>query len=62
MFGKKIRIDAQLYNRAKALAAKTQCASVDQLVVHLLERELKNFESERLREKMVEKMKGVGYF
>ncbi len=40
MFGHKIKIDRELYGKLEELAAERGYASVEELVIHILEREV----------------------
>jgi hypothetical protein len=63
MFGgkTKVTLDPAIYERAAKHAAKVGYATVDEFVAHVLERELRAHEEQLAKEKVLEKMKGLGY-
>lgn len=63
MFGdkKKVQIDASLYEKAAQHAAKLGYATTDEFVAHLIDRELRSNDQQMSKDKMLEKMKGLGY-
>ncbi len=62
MFGSnKIRLDPQLYKRAVERAKALGLPSAEAYVASLLEKDLKAADEEALREKVMRKMKGLGY-
>ena len=58
---KKIVIDPVLLERAAKRAADLGYASIAEFVEHLLERELATVGDAQSKEKILEKMKGLGY-
>ena len=61
----KIKLDSDLYDRAKKISETAGYSSVDEFVVHVLEKELRNItggdgEPED-EEKLRERLKGLGY-
>ncbi len=62
MFSKsKIRLDPDLHRRAAAKAKELGYSSLDEFIAHLLERELKQTAEQAAKEKVLQKMKGLGY-
>ncbi len=62
MFGrKKIGIDKALYDRALGFAKKAGYSSVDELVVHLIEKELSQIEGLKDENEIKKKLQGLGY-
>ena len=57
----KIKIDSGLYDRAKAAADKAGYSSVDEFVVHLIEKELSKQESPDTDKKVADQLRGLGY-
>ncbi len=57
----KIKIDSGLYDRAKAAAEKAGYSSVDEFVVHLVEKELAKQESPDADKKVADQLRGLGY-
>jgi hypothetical protein len=62
MFGKgRIRIDAQLWRQASQRAQELGYASLDDFVTHLLEKHLRQIDDQAAKQRVLEKMKGLGY-
>ena len=61
MFGKKIRLDGELYEKVKAFADMAGYSSVDEFVIHALEKELAKFEGADTEEEIRKRLKGLGY-
>ncbi len=62
MFGPKIKIDKDLYERLKKCAESGGYSSVDEYVIHILEKEVEHLHSDDAgREELKEKLKGLGY-
>ncbi len=62
MFGPKIRVSRELFERAKDHAEAAGYSSVEELVSHLLEKEIEGGERSADSEDLVEKrLKGLGY-
>jgi hypothetical protein len=61
MFGPKIKLDKDLYNRVKKFAQIAGYASVDEFVAHALEKELANLEDASSEEEIKKKLQGLGY-
>ncbi len=57
----KIKIDKELYERAKRAASETGYSSLEELVTTILERELNLRESGDNDEDVLNRMKGLGY-
>ena len=63
MFGPKIKIDGELYERCKQRAAELGYSSTEEFVFHILEKELRN-QKDMSREEEMEtrnRLKGLGY-
>jgi hypothetical protein len=59
---KRVRIDAQLYERAKLAAAKEGYSSLEEFITTILEKELSDLESSAESEDAVnEQLRGLGY-
>lgn len=58
---KKVPIAPELHDRAAAAAAKLGYASVAEFVEHLIEKELRDQEGQESKERLLQKMKGLGY-
>ena len=59
--GKKIKIDKELYERIEQIAELAGYSSVDEFVLHLLEKEMAQLEDAVSDEDIKEKLKGLGY-
>jgi metal-responsive CopG/Arc/MetJ family transcriptional regulator len=62
MFGtKKITIESELYKRAEKFAAQAGYASVEELVRHMLTREVEHLEEAKDEEEVRKRLEGLGY-
>lgn len=63
MFGSenKIKLDKDLIDRVKRVADVAGYASHEEFIVHIIERELANFEGANSDEDITEKLRGLGY-
>jgi hypothetical protein len=62
MSGKqKIRVDKRLYRQARQLAGRRGYACVEDLVEHLLQRELRQDGPPELDSELEQRLKGLGY-
>lgn len=59
--GNKIKIDKDLLERIKRVAEVAGYASHEEFIVHILERELAQFEGAQSDAEITEKLKGLGY-
>ena len=59
--GNKIKLDADLLDRIKKVSEVAGYASHEEFIIHVLERELAQFEDAGSDEDIVEKLKGLGY-
>ena len=59
--GPKLKIDKDLYERARKVADVAGYATVEEFVEHVLERELQNFDDASSDDDIKEKLKGLGY-
>ena len=59
--GNKIKLDPDLLDRIKKVAEVAGYASHEEFIVHVLEKELAQFEDASSDEDIVEKLKGLGY-
>jgi len=57
----KIKLDSQLFNRAKKVADIAGYSSVEEFIIHIIEKELEKFESIDEDEKVAERLRGLGY-
>lgn len=59
--GNKIKIEPALLDRIKKVAEVAGYASHEEFIVHVLEKELAQFEGATSDQDIVEKLKGLGY-
>lgn len=59
--GNKIKIDPDLLDRIKQVAEVAGYASHEEFIMHVLERELAQFEDAGSDEAITEKLRGLGY-
>ncbi len=57
----KIKIDSNLFARAKDAADTAGYSSIEEFVAHLIEKELAEHESGETDEKIADKLRGLGY-
>lgn len=57
----KITIEATLYERAKAAAARAGYSSVDEFIAHVVETELKKNEEDDAEQQVADQLRGLGY-
>jgi len=58
---KKLTISKELYDKALDFAAKVGYSSVNELVVHLLEKEIKSIDGVKDEEEIKKRLQGLGY-
>ncbi len=61
MFGPKVKLSKDLYDKVKQIAELSGYSSVDEFVVHVLEREISKVNQDDDEEKLKERLKGLGY-
>jgi ferritin-like metal-binding protein YciE len=61
MFSPKIKIDKALYDRLIKCAEIAGYSSVDELIVHILQREAETLENLEDDPKVEERLRGLGY-
>lgn len=59
--GSKIKLDPGLLDRIKKIAEVAGYASHEEFIVHVLEREIAQFEDSSSDEDITEKLRGLGY-
>ena len=59
--GKKIKVEKELYDRIAKFAELAGYSSVDEFVIHALEKELAQLEDAATDDEIKEKLKGLGY-
>ena len=60
MFGKKVKLDKELFEKAEALMEIRGYSSIQELISHLIEKEFEDIKEEG-DEDAIEKLKGLGY-
>jgi metal-responsive CopG/Arc/MetJ family transcriptional regulator len=60
MFGKKVKLDKELFEKAEALMEIRGYSSIQELISHLIEKEFEEIKEEG-DENAIEKLKGLGY-
>ena len=61
MFGPKLKLDKELFERLKKIAEISGYTSVDEFVTHILEKELAKLEEADTDEDIKKKLEGLGY-
>lgn len=61
MFGPKIKLSKELFEKVKQLAELSGYSSVNEFVVHVLEKEIAKVNQDDDKEKVKERLKGLGY-
>jgi len=61
VFGPKIKISKELFEKVKQLAELSGYSSVDEFVEHVLEKEIARVNEDDDKEKVKERLKGLGY-
>ena len=62
MFGeKKIKLSKELYEQVERVAKLAGYSSVDEFVIHSLEKEMAKLQEAQSDEEIKEKLKGLGY-
>ncbi len=61
MFGQKIKIEQELYNRVKEFSDIAGYASIDEFVVHVLEKEISSSDEGDSEEEMKNRLRGLDY-
>lgn len=57
----KIEVSADLYERAKRAASQAGYSSVEELVAHALEIEIKRIGEEKAEDQVADRLRGLGY-
>ena len=57
----KIKIDSQLYDRLKKVTEVAGYSSVEEFVVHMIEKELEQIEAPDDQKAVEERLRGLGY-
>jgi metal-responsive CopG/Arc/MetJ family transcriptional regulator len=57
----KIKIDSNLFDRAKKVAEAAGYSSVEEFITHIIETELAKHETSESDEKVADQLRGLGY-
>ncbi len=57
----KIKLEKDLYERVKKVAAAAGYATPDEFIIHLIEKELSVLESAATDQEVTERLRGLGY-
>lgn len=61
MFGHKIRLNNELYEKVRKHTEAVGYSSVEEFVTHVLEKEIAQFEKADSEEEIKQKLQGLGY-
>lgn len=61
MFGPKVKISRDLYDKIKRYATIAGYSSVEEFVAHALEKEMKKLEGAESEEEIKKRLRGLGY-
>jgi metal-responsive CopG/Arc/MetJ family transcriptional regulator len=61
MFGRKIKLDKELYEKVKKYSEIAGYSSAEEFVTHALEKEIARFEDADSEEEIRKRLKGLGY-
>lgn len=62
MASKKIKIDKELYDKAKKSAESAGYSSIEEFITHIIEKEIANNEEDNeSREEVEKRLQGLGY-
>ncbi len=61
MFGPKVKLEKDLYERVRKYAGLAGYSSVDEFVAHALEKELAKLEGAGSEEEIKKRLRGLGY-
>lgn len=61
MFGNKIKLEKELYDKVKMYSEMAGYSSVEEFVTHALEKEIAQFEDAESEEEIKKRLRGLGY-
>ena len=61
MFGNRIKLDKELYDKVKMYSEIAGYSSVEEFVSHALEKEIAQFEDAESEEEIKKRLRGLGY-
>jgi len=57
----KIKIDSNLYDRAKKASEEAGYSSIEEFMTHIIEKSLEQYETDEADEKVADQLRGLGY-
>ena len=57
----KVKIDSNLYDRVKKVSQVAGYSSVEEFVIHMIEKELERIETDDDDKKVADRLRGLGY-
>jgi metal-responsive CopG/Arc/MetJ family transcriptional regulator len=57
----KVKIDANLFERLKKIAAAAGYSSAEEFLTHIIEKELSNYEKDKTSQQITDQLRGLGY-
>ena len=57
----KVKIDANLFERLKNIAAAAGYSSTEEFLTHIIEKELSNYEKDKTNQQITDQLRGLGY-
>ncbi len=61
MFGPKVKVERELYERLKSVAVSLGYATVDEFVTHLLEKAVADADEAKSEDAIRKRLQGLGY-
>jgi len=61
MFGNRIKLEKDLYDKVKMYSEIAGYSSVEEFVTHVLEKEIAQFEDAESEEEIKKRLRGLGY-
>ena len=61
MFGNRIKLDRELYEKVKMYSEIAGYSSVEEFITHALEKEIAQFEDAESEEEIKKRLRGLGY-
>ena len=57
----KVKIDADLFARLKKAAEAAGYSSTEEFLIHIIEKELSNYETDKTNQQITDQLRGLGY-
>ena len=61
MFGPKIKLDTELFEKAKTCAESAGYSSLEEFITHLIEKEIAKLDEAESQEALEKRLQGLGY-